>query len=94
MPTIVYVGGLNYSATERDVKTFFHKYGRIGEVFLKSGFCFVKFLDLKDAFDACNELNGRSLLGDRVTVEIARGFGRKKDKKGITSNSDDKGRGM
>ena len=93
MPTIVYVGGLNYSATEKDIKRFFHKFGRIGEVFLKSGFCFVKFDDLKDAFDACNELNGRNLLGDRVKVEIARGFGRKREKKGATSISDSKGRG-
>ncbi len=39
----------------------------------QNGFAFVEFDDYQDADDACYELNGRDLMGDRVTVEIARG---------------------
>merc|ERR1712241_341336 len=60
------------------------KFGRIREISLKNGFCFVEFDDYRDADDACYEMNGRDLLGDRVTVEIARGtpHGRDREKWG------------
>merc|ERR1712228_235030 len=64
---------------------FFRKFGRIREISLKkNGFCFVEFDDYRDADDACYEMNGRDLLGDRVTVEIARGtpHGRDREKWG------------
>ena len=50
----------------------------------QNGFCFVEFDDYRDADDACYEMNGRDLLGDRVTVEIARGtpHGRDREKWG------------
>lgn len=37
----VYVGHLPYSARERDVERFFRGFGRLREVNLKNGFCFV-----------------------------------------------------
>ena len=54
--------------------------------FLQNGFCFVEFDDYRDADDACYEMNGRDLLGDRVNVEIARGtpHGRDREKWGFT----------
>ena len=54
---------------------------------LQNGFCFVEFDDYRDADDACYEMNGRDLLGDRVTVEIARGtpHGRDREKWGSGS---------
>merc|ERR1711988_1440737 len=84
MSTRVYVGGLNHRSREKDVERFFRKFGRIREISLKNGFCFVEFDDYRDADDACYEMNGRDLLGDRVTVEIARGtpHGRDREKLG------------
>lgn len=32
-----------------------------------------EFEDTRDAEDACYELNGRDLLGDRIVVEMAKG---------------------
>merc|ERR1711962_1151036 len=85
MSTRVYVGGLNHRSREKDIERFFRKFGRIREISLKkNGFCFVEFDDYRDADDACYEMNGRDLLGDRVTVEIARGtpHGRDREKWG------------
>ena len=61
---------------------------------LQNGFCFVEFDDYRDADDACHELNGRDLDGDRVTVEIARGtpHGRDREKWGSGSGGHGGGR--
>ena len=55
----------------------------------------MEFDDYRDADDACYEMNGRDLLGDRVTVEIARGtpHGRDREKWGSGSGGNDRGGG-
>ncbi|XP_055631502.1 serine/arginine-rich splicing factor 5-like [Toxorhynchites rutilus septentrionalis] len=69
----VYVGGLARDARERDLEKFFKGYGRLCDVMIKNGFGFVEFEDHRDADDAVYELNGKDLLGGRVTVEHAKG---------------------
>ncbi|XP_023237922.1 serine-arginine protein 55-like [Centruroides vittatus] len=73
MGTRVYIGRLSYDIRERDLEKFFKGYGRIREILIKNGFGFVEFDDYRDADDAVYELNGKDLLGERVTVEHARG---------------------
>eukprot|EP00095_Tigriopus_kingsejongensis_P007164 snap_masked-scaffold211_size255937-processed-gene-0.6 protein:Tk07164 transcript:snap_masked-scaffold211_size255937-processed-gene-0.6-mRNA-1 annotation:"serine-arginine protein 55" len=63
--TRVYLGGLSYRARERDIEKFFKKFGRLREISLKNGYCFVEFEDYRDAEDAVYECNGQDLLGDR-----------------------------
>nr|CAI5833937.1 unnamed protein product [Callosobruchus analis] len=75
----VYVGGLPYGTTERDLERFFRGYGRMRDVLIKNGYGFVEFDDHRDADDAVYELNGKKLLGERVTVERARGTPRGRD---------------
>lgn len=79
MGTRVFVGGLTYRVRERDIEKFFRKYGKIKEVAMKNGFAFVEFDDYRDADDAVYELNGKELLGERVSVERARGTPRGSD---------------
>ncbi|KAK2705633.1 serine-arginine protein 55-like [Artemia franciscana] len=74
--TRVYIGGLGRRAIERDVERFFKGYGRIRQVLLKNGYAFVDFDDRRDAEDSVHDLNGRELMGERVTVEHARGIPR------------------
>lgn len=69
----VYVGGLPYDVRERDLERFFKGYGRITEILIKKGYGFVEFEDYRDADDAVYEMNGKKLLGERVTIEPARG---------------------
>lgn len=79
MSSRVFVGGLTYKVRERDLEKFFKKYGRIREISMKNGYAFVEFDDHRDAEDAVYELNGRDLLGERITVERARGTPRGSD---------------
>lgn len=76
MVTRVFVGRLNYEVRERDLERFFRGYGRIEDIVLKNGFGFVDFDNHRDAEDAVRDLNGKRLLGERVTVELARGMRR------------------
>jgi len=73
MTTRLYVGRLPYRATERDVERFFRGYGRIREVILKNGYCFVDMEDYQDAEDAVYDLNGKELMNERLIIEIAKG---------------------
>jgi len=73
MSARVYVGGLDKYTREKDIERFFQDVGRVREISLKNGFCFVDFDDPRDAEDACYEKNGRDLLGQRVRVDIAKG---------------------
>merc|ERR1712106_696320 len=43
------------------------------DILIKQGFGFVEFDDHRDADDAVYELNGKEILGERVSVEHARG---------------------
>ncbi|VDK88440.1 unnamed protein product [Litomosoides sigmodontis] len=79
MGSRVYVGRLSYRAHERDIERFFRGYGRITEILLKNGYAFVEFSDRRDAEDAVHDLNGRSLLGDRVIVQNAKSRPRGRD---------------
>ncbi|CAJ0606754.1 unnamed protein product [Cylicocyclus nassatus] len=69
----VYLGRLPFRARESDIERFFQGYGRITDIAMKRGFAFIEFESKRDAEDAVDELNGRSILGDRVLVEIAKG---------------------
>lgn len=82
MNTRVFVGGLTYRVGERDIEKFFRKCGRIREIAMKNGFAFVEFDDYRDAEDAVYEMNGKDLLGERVSVERARGTPRGSDRGG------------
>lgn len=77
----VYVGGLPYGTTERDLERFFRGYGKMRDVLIKNGYGFVEFDDNRDADDAVYELNGKKLLGERVSVERARGIPRGRDQR-------------
>ncbi|KAK7605497.1 hypothetical protein V9T40_007355 [Parthenolecanium corni] len=75
----VFVGGLTYGVRERDLEKFFSKVGKVVDISMKNGYAFVEFDDYRDADDAVYELNGKDLMGERVSVEKARGTPRGSD---------------
>jgi len=77
--TRVYIGGLPQGCRERDIERFCKGYGKLRDILIKNGFGFIEFEDPRDADDAVYELNGKDLLGERVTMESARGPSRRYD---------------
>ncbi|XP_047738393.1 serine/arginine-rich splicing factor 5 isoform X3 [Hyalella azteca] len=75
--TRIYVGGIPSDCREKDLDRFFRNYGRLRDCLIKNGYAFVEFEDSRDADDAVYEMNGRELLGARVSVEHARGVPRR-----------------
>ncbi|KAI5734759.1 hypothetical protein M8J77_010206 [Diaphorina citri] len=80
MSTRIFIGGFSYRVRERDIERFCDRYGKIREISMKNKYAFVEFEDYRDADDAVYELNGKSLLGERVTVEIAKGIDRSQER--------------
>uniref|UniRef100_T1IZB5 RRM domain-containing protein n=1 Tax=Strigamia maritima TaxID=126957 RepID=T1IZB5_STRMM len=79
MGTRIYIRGFDYNVCHRDIEIFFKGYGLIHEIVLKKGFAFVQFDNHRDADDAIYDLNGKTLFGQRVTVEFTRKPERSRD---------------
>jgi len=76
----IFVGNLNFEATETAVRSLFETYGTVDRVNLATdretgrarGFGFVEMSVNADADRAISELNGRDLDGRALTVNEAR----------------------
>ncbi|KAK4519474.1 Sorting nexin mvp1 [Mucor velutinosus] len=77
----VYIGRLARDATKRDLERLFKNYGDIREINVKTGFGFVEFSDERDAKDVVYDFHGKSFLGERLIVEIARGARRNDERR-------------
>ena len=72
----IFVGNLDYNASESDVRSLFEPHGRVASVRIMSdpstnrsrGFAFVSMPSLDDAEEAIQRLSGVSLHGRRLTV--------------------------
>uniref|UniRef100_A0A8C2K5K9 Serine/arginine-rich splicing factor 3 n=1 Tax=Cyprinus carpio TaxID=7962 RepID=A0A8C2K5K9_CYPCA len=72
----VYVGNLGNSGNKTELERAFGYYGPLRSVWVARnppGFAFVEFEDPRDAADAVRELDGRTLCGCRVRVEMSSG---------------------
>ena len=85
----VFLGNLAPDTRVEDIEDFFRDFGKVRNVLIKQGkFGFAEFdrsrwfrlnkqdqlsLLCRDAEDAVHDQHGRSLLGNRVTVELAKG---------------------
>mmetsp|Transcript_6110 Transcript_6110/g.9487 ORF Transcript_6110/g.9487 Transcript_6110/m.9487 type:complete len:192 (+) Transcript_6110:25-600(+) len=75
-PGKVFVGGLDDRTSKEELERFFGKHGPLEAVWIARnppGFGFVTFRDPRDAQDACDDLDGRELVGRYVKVEMANG---------------------
>jgi len=76
----IYVGNLNYDATEDDVLSIFEEYGQVDTVKIirdratgrARGFGFVEMQDDESAKKAIEELNQTELMGRKIVVNEAR----------------------
>ena len=76
----IFVGNLDFSATEASVRTLFEQYGAVERVNLVTdrdtgrarGFGFVEMTDASDAERAISQLNGSDLGGRALNVNEAK----------------------
>ncbi|KAK3995829.1 Pre-mRNA-splicing factor srp2 [Cladorrhinum sp. PSN332] len=73
--TRLYLGNLPRQATKADVEAHFatHGTGEITEIKLMSGFGFIEYKDAMDARDVVPAFHGTEFMGERLTVQFARG---------------------
>jgi len=75
----MYIGNLNYSVTEEDLKTLFSEYGEVANVNIvtdrysrqSKGFGFVEMPSNSEADKAIKALNGTELQGRNIKVSQA-----------------------
>lgn len=80
MASKLYVGGLAYSVTEKELEELFAAQGKVvSAVVIKDrdsgqskGFGFVEMEDAKEAENAIKELNGKEVSGRSIMVNEAR----------------------
>ena len=76
----VFVGNLDYGATEESIRSAFEAYGSVERVSLMTdrdtgrsrGFAFVEMSDTQEADQAIAALNGKNLGGRAINVNEAR----------------------
>jgi len=73
----VFLGGLSFDVSDRDLRTDFAKYGDIEDLQLPmgdggkhKGFAFITYRDPKDADYACKEHHQRSYQGREISAKI------------------------
>uniref|UniRef100_A0A8C6BYJ4 Serine/arginine-rich splicing factor 3 n=1 Tax=Monodon monoceros TaxID=40151 RepID=A0A8C6BYJ4_MONMO len=79
----VYVGNLGNNGNKTELERVFGYYGPLRSVWVARnppGFAFVEFEDPRDAADAVRELDGRTLCGCRVRVELSNGGKRSRNR--------------
>jgi RNA recognition motif-containing protein len=76
----LYVGGLAYSVTDKELEDLFTTYGKVDSAVVikdrdsgqSKGFGFVEMSELKEAQEAIKELNGKEVSGRSIMVNQAR----------------------
>lgn len=76
----LYVGGLEYSVTDDELREFFESQGAVASAVVikdkfsgqSKGFGFVEMEDLKEGQNAIKELDGKELKGRSIVVNQAR----------------------
>lgn len=76
----LYVGGLAYSTTDKELEEFFSTQGKVASTTIikdkfsgqSKGFGFVEMDDVKEGQNAIKELNGKELGGRTLIVNQAR----------------------
>ena len=67
----IYVGRVSRRTSLRDLEHVFGKFGRIRDIDVKHDYAFIEYDDVRDCEDAISQMNGRTLDGQRLKVEMS-----------------------
>ncbi|GBM16957.1 RNA-binding protein Rsf1 [Araneus ventricosus] len=84
-PASVYVGGLSEDIQKEDLEREFSKFGTLNKVWVARnppGFAFIEFEDDQDANEAIKEMNGATINGSEIRVDLSRGRGGRRGGRG------------
>ncbi|PKS12856.1 hypothetical protein jhhlp_000196 [Lomentospora prolificans] len=83
--TRLYLGNLPRNVSKAEIEAHFAKFGsgKITEIKLMNGFGFIEYEDPLDARDVVPAFHGTDFMGERLTVQFARG---NRHREGFTSN--------
>ncbi|GIY34858.1 RNA-binding protein Rsf1 [Caerostris extrusa] len=84
-PASVYVGGLSADIQKEDLEREFGKYGTLTKVWVARnppGFAFIEFEDDQEASEAIKEMNGATINGSEIRVDLSRGRGGRRGGRG------------
>lgn len=70
----LYVGNLNYDATQDELSELFSQFGTVKDVVVipRKGFGFVEMSTTEEAEKAREELNGKDFMGRALRIDEAR----------------------
>ena len=72
--TKLFLGNLPPGCKVKDIEKFFEKFGKVRNILIKQGkYGFAEFEDRKYAEEAVYDLQGKRMLGSRITLEFAKG---------------------
>lgn len=67
----IYIKGIPYNISERDVRVRFEQFGSIKNIILKKGYCFIDYFNEKHAKEAIDAMNDKILDGMIIKVSAS-----------------------
>ncbi|CAG5134815.1 unnamed protein product [Candidula unifasciata] len=77
MTVKIFLGNLNSKTTAEQIRPLFEKYGQVVECDVLKNFGFVHMMDKNEANKAIAQLDGYSIDGNNIRVELSTGGGKK-----------------
>ncbi|XP_040578698.1 nuclear receptor coactivator 5 [Lepeophtheirus salmonis] len=77
----IFIGNLDPSVYEEDIKSTFKRYGRIGEIVMRKSFAFVQFDSPDQAQNAIAKENGENIKSRKMSLSLAKARNSKHERK-------------
>ena len=84
----IFVKGLPFNTSERDIRVRFEAFGSIKNIILKKGYCFIDYFNEKHAKDAISAMDNK--IFDGMTISVKPSMDKKNRSGGNFQNYNDR----